>query len=276
MCFVVSKMSVQKVQKIEDLTLLMYTHTDYQDLWQLNFNRIQTTFPFLSLIVAVNDQAALQRFVDTLSNNEQIKLIEYVDTNTYAQKMSTCIKQVPTTYVLFMHDNNVIYHNDHAIFHQLFETFKSVDGDRLGMYMEMSTNKNNIISLPHQEKHVGIQKITDYFYYFNVQTSIWKTHAFLDILNAFPSYSYRQIEHAEVQEYARQRYAMYCLAYDSNNIYCHGFYFPFYFQFMHVTSFRCWVSFYWMMDLKEQWRELFETYQLDRNKRDWNCERKWN
>ena len=252
----------------DDICFLLYTHSDFEDMWQLNFDQLDATFPHSSMkrVVAIN---RTNEIVAKQADYNIDTFITYNDTDTYAQKMVTILSQINTPYVLFSHDNNIILHNDATIFAKLFATFKAVNADRLVLEIEQSVHKSPVIQVSEQ---AGIQQTTDYYYYFNVQTGIWKTHVYLDIFRQFSTYTYRDIENPEVQQYVRTKYKVYRLANVTGIVRAVHFLFPHYFQFLHVTMRQQWVGFHIFQDLEHEWRRLFSAYKLDANKRGWRMQ----
>ena len=248
----------------EDICLLLYTHSEFEDLWKINFDYIDKSFPFLKRYVAIDNKNSIINKKDEFKID---KIIQYNDGNTYAEKMITILNEIDTAYVFFTHDNNIIYKNDHTIFFNLFNKLKEINGDRLVFELEQSLHKSPIIKV--DGENAGLQLTTDYYYYFNVQTGIWKTSSYLDIFKTFPQSTYRTIEDSNIQEYVRSKYKVYRLATMGPIFKSVGFIFPTYFHFLHITMRRQWVSFHIFQDLQEDWKNLFKEYKLDSNKRGW-------
>lgn len=113
------------------ITLVTYSHTDYQDVWPIVLGQLKKqTMPF-SRIFACNETDVDLSAV----RNIYTDVVFYKDTLTYPQKILSILEQVTTPYVLFVHDIDVFVTFETEKFAVLLNSILkySIDRCMLGM-----------------------------------------------------------------------------------------------------------------------------------------------
>lgn len=80
--------------------LVVYTHTDVSDLWEMFFGQLKKFMPESKVYVAVNKKD------DRL--NDYIQII-YDDSKTYTERWKEILPQIKDEVILFLHEDMVLY-----------------------------------------------------------------------------------------------------------------------------------------------------------------------
>ena len=92
---------------MRDTAVIMYTHTDYSDIWPLFFGQFGELFPFKDVpkYIFVDKQG-----LDGHNIPESWIPVTYDDGEVYANRFSSCLEQVPEKYVLLHHEDMPLYY----------------------------------------------------------------------------------------------------------------------------------------------------------------------
>jgi hypothetical protein len=96
---------------------LLYTHTDYSDVWKPFLSRFRKYFSDVEIYFCVNSTE--QKLP------EDIIPVYYDDNKTYTERLSQCIEQIGSTTVLFIHEDMILY--DKPLYDKLEEYIKYVE-----------------------------------------------------------------------------------------------------------------------------------------------------
>jgi hypothetical protein len=212
-----------------DTTFLFYTHSDYDDLWEVLKDITSTLIPNkYKRLVAVNANAPNQPagFDDILT---------YDDSLNYSDKVLSLINHITTEYVVFVHDNDLMMSFSDKIFTELVSTIKTHTIDRC-IFGIIGRNNGTI---QHPNFNLVNSKSTETPHFctpYDVGPSIWKVEAFKDALAIVPNTSYRDIEGSEIQTYCTNHLNVYGFANDDTKpaYYVIGRPFSEPFQFLHM------------------------------------------
>lgn len=80
--------------------IVVYTHTDVSDLWEMFFGQLKKFMPEMKVYVAVNKKD------DRL--NDYIQII-YDDSKTYTERWKEILPQIKDEVILFLHEDMVLY-----------------------------------------------------------------------------------------------------------------------------------------------------------------------
>ena len=183
-------------------TVLIYTHSDYSDIFDISIRRIKKHFSYAKLLVCTNNAQLVRDTYHDVSD-----VYEYDDTLVYHSKLASALESVTTEYVLLHHDNNCLY-SDVSInamnFFMRCMAEKSIDVLRLSAcgVLNQTVSDPNIVTRnegPH---------------YFSVFPSIWRRSSLLHLCRTLRK-PYRECEDDESQEYAGKL----CVYYISPTIY---------------------------------------------------------
>lgn len=102
------------------MTTILYTHTDYSDVWEPFLNRFRKYFPDTELYFCVNNTQ--QKFPNTTIP------IFYDDTKSYTERLSQCLSQIGSKVVLFLHEDMILY--DTPLYAKLEDYIKYVEEEK--------------------------------------------------------------------------------------------------------------------------------------------------
>tara|TARA_B100000530_G_scaffold320984_1_gene254760 strand:- start:40 stop:759 length:720 start_codon:yes stop_codon:yes gene_type:complete len=86
---------------MDNFAIVMYTHSDYKDLWPMYFGQSDLYIP--------NDMTkyVIANTTDGLPSNW--KTLKYDDSLTYSERLASCISSIDEDYVLIEHEDMVLY-----------------------------------------------------------------------------------------------------------------------------------------------------------------------
>lgn len=237
--------------KMESVTVLLYTHKDYNDVLRIYIENYKKYWSHVPLSVCINDKSWLEETYKGIFNFQSI--YQYDDSLPYAGRMTSVLQQIKTKYVLINQEINVIV--DHPA-QNLLETIvsfmeeNSVDQVRLS-----DSGLRNIVrnGQMFQQMQGG--------FFMSVISAVWKTASVLALYTKFSSHSYRTIECDEVQHYVANNllnfYVSSPLDVEHPPLHALSWHFP----SIHVTHFGKWcvhstMNRYYVM-------KLLDTYGID-------------
>jgi hypothetical protein len=177
------------------MLLVCYSHSEYSDVL-----RVQSEFlhsiPYEKVLL-----------VDKPSELPFTKTILYDDTLNFTKKVYTTVSQIQDEYILFYHDNDIILHIDITDINKMITLMKENNIDRIDL-KHYSNNTPGIFTKSIYEINSNTSvcvydKSTTFKIIYNVQPSLWKRSALLDIMNKF-DYTYRDVESSVIQDYCRK------------------------------------------------------------------------
>lgn len=106
---------------------LLYTHTDYSDIWKPFLNRFRKYFPDTEIYFCVNNikQELPNNIIPIYYYYNNIIPIYYDDNKTYTERLSQCIEQIGSKTVLFIHEDMILY--DTPLYDKLEDYSKYVE-----------------------------------------------------------------------------------------------------------------------------------------------------
>jgi len=224
-----------------DLICAVYSHTDFLSILKIQTDYIKK-IKDIKIVLFINETA--KNFdLDYLFNSYD-NVYFYDDTYPYAHRLSECIDNVNSKYILFIHDIDILISYNDVMFKKLFNIVEEQDIDRLDLKIfggwEGET-KNLVFTLYKSddekiffdEKTTLIRQTNTNLFIYNVNPSIWKTTAFKEVHSEFIDRDYRNIENGDVQGYCT-KYKIYKL---STEDYIESGYFTCakFFIYLHIT-----------------------------------------
>jgi len=191
------------------INYIVYSNTAY-----LEILKIQTDYMFgkgsLTLFINSND-LNLEELYGKYDN-----VIFYNDEDPYALRLSTCLKQINYDYFILIHDIDILISINNEKIKNIIDfsrrnNFDKIDLKFIGITTTATTintsgdikswkiidSNNNIV---HDELYLMRQHDPNSCIY-NVNPSIWKRNALIEIMDKFNTETYRTIEKMEVQNY---------------------------------------------------------------------------
>ena len=91
---------------MQDITYLLYTHTEYDDIFQIHIKKLVEFFPSINYAICIDNT---NLFVEKYASiYKPIQVYQY-DTNApYAERLRSVISQIKTPYLILGHEKNVL------------------------------------------------------------------------------------------------------------------------------------------------------------------------
>ena len=187
---------------LEDIIILLYSHTDYHDVLVACIGRINKYFPSAKLCLCINNKNLI---VDACNNVKFNYIHEYDEKLTLYSRIIPLLSIIKENYLIFNMDNNILIdYVDISLLSNSIKTIKQNNIDQLRFSCsgepfvpDASLVKDNMFRIEKQ-------------YYMSVQPAIWKRESILDIATNFKEHQYRCSECSEIQSYVCNKYISFC------------------------------------------------------------------
>lgn len=181
------------------INFIVYSHTDYKDILNIQADYL-SGLGHITLFINNND-SLLDNAEYNLLLSKFHNIVYYSDSEPYATRLLTCLKQIDDEYFLFLHDIDIVLSVDFLKIMQFYDFLKINNYDRVDLKHTFNLNTSCVINSEDGLFLIKSENPQDYIY--NVNPSIWKKESFVRMLSAFPNETYRSIEF-KVQEYCQQ------------------------------------------------------------------------
>lgn len=152
------------------MKLLLYTHTDYKDIWKIFFNQIDKYFPDIKKIILVNKDDETIPF--------QYQKIFYDDVLNYTKRVSQCLDQLQNETILFIHEDMILFDNpNYNKINNFIELIENEKADFIKL-IKLDIGNDKIEYYPNLIK-------TPQELMFSVQPTICKSDKLKNIFNLF-------------------------------------------------------------------------------------------
>jgi hypothetical protein len=240
------------------MNLLIFSHSDYYYLWPIIEETIEPLHKLNPIFIS-----------NTTSIEKPIgftQYIEYDDSECYAKRWIHILPQIKSTYILVVHDINIIISCDVDKIQKLFDIAALYNIDRCSLNIFASStfiaidNDLQICDLNAND----IQAKT--FVPYDVCTALWNKNSFLQLWNEFPEETYKTSElNDSLQNYCKTHFRCYGIRYNPQTLIYHCMGRPYHqmFKILHITikgEITYPVEVY--MDMKEDFLRIFEKYNL--------------
>ena len=247
---------------MENLTLITYTHSDYMDIWPLVIDAITTSNIKCRRIFATNDAEIAKKHISGYD-----KIIEYTDTFTYPQKIIEVLSSVETSYILFIHDIDIIVNMDTVQLCKLVELVvtNSIDRCSLGAFNKQN---NVLVNGDISITNIGRPNISpQYCTPYDVAPSIWKVSTMIEAMTHVKECSYREIEESQIQQFLCNK-KIFGLSVNNNaRIYQIGRPYCTFFTFLHILLRGQWMHSRYYMDLEQPFLQMIRINKIDISRR---------
>jgi len=182
---------------MSDFSLVIYTHTDFLELWKIipySLKKLNISLPIILLCDNKEPYINLYDFSD---------IIQYDDNVPYTSRLLSCLAQIKEEYILLIHENTILtrFDNDkiniikkYVESSELTRVHLSIDHSGYNVYENRRVDKNscrlNKIIL---DNNIILTSANGYYHY-SVGPSIWNKEKLYSILKEFPNKSYRDVE----------------------------------------------------------------------------------
>lgn len=146
--------------------LLIYTHSDYKDVWKPLFGQIQKYLPNQKVIVANNEKS------DDIPSEYDVVL--YDDSKIYTQRLKEILSQLDNKVVMFQHEDMIL--------------FNQPDVELINKYVKyvdegvVDTIKMNYVAGNDTQLNIDNTLITNEHSKFSIQPTLIKVNNFLYLL----------------------------------------------------------------------------------------------
>jgi hypothetical protein len=215
------------------VTFLVYSHTEYDDILEINLKRHQKYFPEMPVTVCTNNK----KFIEEKYGDDIERIIEYDAEKPYGEKLAFVLGQIKTPFVIFNQEVNIFHDkvNPKIVDKTIrYMVDNNIDQVRLMLYGNAYPIKDDTMF------HVSTGP-----YFFSVATTLWKTSSFYRLADKYRSVNYRDFEN-EVQQYTIDTMKNYYLSSSkdithnpASFLLTHSHHWP----QVHTTSYGAWCKF---------------------------------
>jgi hypothetical protein len=212
----------------QSVNFVVYSHSTFLDILQIQTDHIEGK-GHLTLLIDHNDKDLSEYY------NRYDNVIFYDSNLPYGRKLLSCIEQLEFDYFVLIHDNDILLHYDNTTVLELIAFLRGNDYDRVDFQLAYDYDSSHEL-VDDNNLYLIKSDNTDTWnkgYIYNVNPSIWKRDALIDILTRYQDREYRTIEAHEVQ--------VYCLKFNVFKLYAKKRYRCGYFtclepfRFLHIT-----------------------------------------
>lgn len=174
---------------MKDLALVLYSHSDYSDLWKIAFKKINQFFKIEKKYI----------FVNKINSNDiyDFTPIYYDEKLNYNKRITQCLNQINDKYILFLHEDMILY--KHVNIKKLLEKYKTLCENSKFKYFRLI--KSGISSSIQIDQNIF--EITEQDFCFSITPSIWEKDTFFKICNTLPAMNIWDLE-ISGSEYVKQ------------------------------------------------------------------------
>jgi hypothetical protein len=239
---------------MEDIIYLLYTHTEYDDIFEIHIKKLVEFLPFINYAICIDNAEYFFRKYGSIY--KPVKVYQY-DTNApYSERIRSVISQINTQYLILGHDTNILVSPvNEDIFKQICNITVNNNIDQLRLLVS---------GIPHPVfNEQNIHKITE-GYFMSVASAIWKTQSLLDIVSKYTNLSYREFESGPIQNETKKLNNYYISTLNDLLFKKEGLSLSFIFPVIHVTFRGKW----WYTNNHKPFIDRFiKEFDIDINKR---------
>lgn len=158
---------------MKDIAIIMYSHSEYSDAWQMFFGQTKKHIPSVKKKYILTDKN-----LDIIPDDWVP--IEYNDGDSYAKRVSSCLEQIEEKYCIFHHEDMPLYKNPDIDKLKEFKDFLEGEEDisyikliKGGMYF------NDHLDIKYKDQNHLFSLDEGGNFIFAVQPSLWKTEDLL-------------------------------------------------------------------------------------------------
>ena len=256
--------------------ICIFSNSGYSSLRPLlsyTLKKINTKYPVYIFTDKVDGYTELYNFKN---------IIIYTDTDTYSQKLASCIEKIEESYMILYQEKDLLFSLDHKKIDTILECMDIFDIQTVDLHLntalyiptkhDIATEEEkrlfptNFYNINYAKSITKIYKNVTFIeainYYYSAGPRIWKIYCLKDILSHFPTVTYRNIECDEIQNYMKSsNYISYKLGIseDDSIVYAgKGFRMLNYFSWLSITNFRSLIGEEYWCDLRPNMEKALE------------------
>lgn len=151
-----------------NVPLVIYTHSDYKDVWKLLFGQIKKYLPNQKVYVLSDSPA------DEIPS--EYTTIVYNDSNVYTDRLKECLSQIDEDVVLFQHEDMILFDNPKV---ELFDKYIDyVKGGIIDSVKLIYVQENDRVS------DIDSTLISNQYSKFSIQPTLIKLKNFVSLLES--------------------------------------------------------------------------------------------
>lgn len=155
---------------VNDLTLVVYTHSDYSDVWSPLIKRVEKFFPIKNKVVITN------KIINNHFNDYE-KLF-YDDKLSYVQRLSNTLGYIKTNYIIYLHEDMILY--DYVNEKAIENTIKFIENNKYNYVRLIKSGIKSNICLTDNLFLIDSSDVN-----FSITPTIWDRNKFIEICNVF-------------------------------------------------------------------------------------------
>jgi hypothetical protein len=164
----------------KNITLCMYSHSSYSDVWDCFFSQSDKYLGDYKKVLFSDE--------DLGKTPDNWNFIQYSDSDSYTERVASCIEQIETELCFFHHEDMFLYKDpDYELLNKYEDIVLNEDIDFIRMLRGVDSIDNR-----HSHSLYYIPKSSDFL--FSVQPSICKTGRLLQIYKDTPVNHIREFE----------------------------------------------------------------------------------
>jgi len=215
---------------MDNLLWLIYTHKEYDDMFEITLKRLVKYCPYVKYAVCSND-------IDHIRNKYKDynfhALYQYDDSAMYGERIRSVMCQIPEKYIIHNHEHDILVETvDMNVLNMLLNTMETQGLDQLRLCVSG-------IDCPQFDKDISIYPIKG-SYHLSLITALWNRESLLSIATEFSSHSYRCFECDPIQAFASKMKNCYLSSNKDFKYVNEGHYFSYYFPTAHCTHYGKW------------------------------------
>lgn len=153
----------------EKLSLVIYTHTDYKDVWKITFGQLQKYMSGFKIYVLCNE-----RSMDIPQNWETIT---YDESKIYTQRLKDCLPFIDSETIMFMHEDMPLFKKPN--FEHMERYFDLVNSKKVdSIKMIYVRDDNEIVS------DIDSTLISSQYSKFSIQPTLINVKNFVSLLDS--------------------------------------------------------------------------------------------
>ncbi len=157
------------------ISFILYTHSSYSDCWSPYQDRMHRHLdPFFTF-----DKYAI--FTDKIPDcfDKRFQEVNYNEADSYVGRLYSCISTLDSEYVMFSHEDMILYNNIHEGY--FLEAIQAAQCDGVD-FIKLIKADDNYIDRSYNESRVLKRVPISANMMFSIQPSIWKRDTFLEVL----------------------------------------------------------------------------------------------
>jgi hypothetical protein len=240
---------------MDKVTYLIYTHTDYADVLDINLRNHMKYFSQMPISICINDASWLKKTYDGQIQFQEI--YQYDDSLTFAARMKDILSHIKTPYILFNQEINVIV--DYPSRGLIDKIVSFMDEGQIDQVRLSDSGIQNII-----RNDQMFHPITGGFF-MSVISAVWRTSSIQILYERFRDRTYRTIEEGDSQYFVASNFKNYYISssLDIEHPPLHSL--SYHYPNIHVTHHRQWcihskMNLYYVT-------KLLDIYNIDYTKR---------